>query len=140
MARTSRKKKIPSRTRPPEQHAPPLPVLTAEELHHKAMDQADEGDAFKKLGKLSFARGSFSDAHMTEKEAWEKTPVTDKLSRAVLARSAAWLAVNGTWFKEAIDMAVRALAEDPPELLKDELIDVLVEAAKKYYGKLPPDA
>ena len=67
--------------------------------------------------------------------AWEETPAEDRLWKAVLARSCAWLAVHCGEYDVAIEVATEALETDAPAPIDAELREVLAEAGKKRRGE-----
>ncbi|MFK7923335.1 MAG: hypothetical protein AB8H47_15330 [Bacteroidia bacterium] len=97
-------------------------------LHTEAMDVAERAFIARMRGQTEEALGLFAKACQLEKQAALKTEVAAYTSRAVLFRSAASLAINAQDWREAEKIACRALSEEPPLEIIDELRDLLEHA------------
>ena len=80
-----------------------------EAAHHRAMNLADDGDRLLKAGKPEAARACYVEALAAERDAALAT--TTQPSRAILLRSAAWLAVNAGAHAEALNLADVGLSD-----------------------------
>ncbi len=107
--------------------------MTAAEIevaHRAAMNLADDGDRFLKAGKPEAARACYVEALAAERDAALAT--TTQPDRAILLRSAAWLAVDAGDHTEALRLADLGLA-DPTTMDRDhyELQAVAQAAAEE---------
>ena len=107
--------------------------MTAAEIeaaHRCAMSLADDGDRLLKAGKPEAACACYVEALAAERDAAMAT--TTQPSRAILLRSAAWLAVNAGDHAEARRLADLGLT-DPTTMERDhyELQAVAQAAAKE---------
>lgn len=87
-----------------------------EAAHHRAMSLADDGDRLLKVGKPEAARACYVEALDGERDAALAT--TTQPSRAILLRSAAWLAVNAGDHAEALRLADLGLS-DPTTMQRE---------------------
>ena len=101
-----------------------------EAAHRCAMSLADDGDRLLKAGKPEAARACYVEALAAERDAALAT--TTQPSRAILLRSAAWLAVNAGDHAEALNLADLGLS-DPTTMQREhhELQAVAQAAAKE---------
>lgn len=103
--------------------------LAAAELHDLAMSLSDEGVLASRAGNRDKSLAYFDAAHRLEGKA--ASVAQDKESRAILYRSAAYLALNAELLDNAADLARKGLEGDPPSLIRDELIAALRNAGVK---------
>ncbi|MEL6590914.1 MAG: hypothetical protein AAFQ68_12570 [Bacteroidota bacterium] len=97
-------------------------------LHTEAMSIAERAFIARMRGQAVEAKALFLEACQLEKQAALATDIDAHTSRAVLMRSAASLAINAEDWREAEKIAGRALSEDPPLEIIDELRDLLDRA------------
>ncbi|MCR4316368.1 MAG: hypothetical protein NUW37_08475 [Planctomycetes bacterium] len=101
-----------------------------DDLHHKAMELADEADLAKRLGNIEESKTLYQEALEYELVAAGK--FRDRLdvepTRSVLYRSAATLAFECCNFSLSIRLASKGLAGNPPAEIRDELEDILESA------------
>jgi hypothetical protein len=97
------------------------------ELHHQAMQQADEADRLRRQGDLAGARRCLLHAFDLERQAAEQTAANVALepTRSILHRSAASLALECDNYREAERLIAVALSGEPPDELAEELRDLL---------------
>lgn len=106
--------------------------MTADDIkaaHDKAMGLADDGGRARRRGELDSARAHFCDALALERSAAlaEQT----QPSRAILLRSAAWLAIDAGDGAEAARLADLGLADpETPQRIHYELQEVAQAAAQ----------
>ena len=100
-----------------------------EAAHRCAMSLADDGDRLLKAGKPEAARACYVEALAAERDAAMAT--TTQPSRAILLRSAAWLAVNAGDYAEALRLADLGLA-DPTTMERDHYeLQAVAQAAEE---------
>ncbi|MEK7254375.1 MAG: hypothetical protein AAB316_06505 [Bacteroidota bacterium] len=99
----------------------------ADALHDEAMDIAMHANLAMKSDRLDESKKLHWQAFELERQAAEiyKEHGTDELWRAVLFRSAAWLAFHAKRYLETLDMVRAGLALDPPEYVEQQLLEVL---------------
>jgi hypothetical protein len=102
--------------------------------HHEAMRLAEEADRLRKQGDLQAAARQFRLAFERERQAAESTPLQQEPTRSVLHRSAATLALECSEYREAERLIAAALSGDPPDVIADELRDLL----ERVYFDPPP--
>lgn len=102
------------------------------ELHNRAMELADEGDAAKQRGDLSQARESYHQAYLLEAQAAKLVAENEEPTRSVLLRSAAWLAINCDEIREAERLAALGLVGNPPPEIAEELREVLEKVRAEF--------
>ena len=94
------------------------------EIHHKAMEWADEGQLCLYRGDHSSARQAFRKAMELEREAACAAGDTEP-DRSVLFRSAGSLALNCDELRTAEQLLAHGLAGEPPEEIAEEIRDLL---------------
>lgn len=95
------------------------------ELHHKAMEWAEEGQFQLDGGDQSGARASFRKAMEFERQAAYATKEDAEPDRSVLFRSAASLALDCNELRVAEQLLAMALSGYPPEEIAEEIRDLL---------------
>lgn len=109
----------------------------ADELHERAMDLADQGDALRKGRDHDGARLVFERALDHERRAAES--VTNEPSRGILYRSAGWLALEAMHPREAERLAAIGLGSpNVCDRVAEELRVVLEDARVRLHIALPP--
>jgi hypothetical protein len=98
-------------------------------LHNKAMELAQKAFLVQKNGdEAEFIRLS-KEAYSFEKQA--AMLLVDKFdtepNRAILFKSAAFLAYDAKEYKECMDMLINALSGEPDDIIKKELFDLYNE-------------
>jgi hypothetical protein len=101
-----------------------------DELHEEAMDLAERGESLRKMD-LAGARQVYSKALELELKALRLLNTEDKLTRAVVLRSAAALAVGAENYREA-----RWLVEDGKKIAPPEIVAEL----EVLLGSVPAEA
>jgi hypothetical protein len=98
-----------------------------EDLHHQAMQLADEADRLHRQGDEAAARQLRQQAFEKERLAAEQTAADVSLepTRSVLHRSAASLALECGDYREAERLIAVALSGEPPDEIAEELRDLL---------------
>ena len=94
------------------------------EIHHKAMEWADEGQLCLYRGDHSSARQAFRKAMELEREAACAAGDTEP-DRSVLFRSAGSLALNCDELRTAEQLLAHGLSGEPPEEIAEEIRDLL---------------
>lgn len=94
------------------------------DLHHRAMELAEKATLANLAGNVKSARNQMKNAFLLEKEAALLCATSYEPTRAVLLRSAAYLALQCNLPREAEQLAALGLAGTPPENLADELRDL----------------
>lgn len=96
------------------------------DLHDRAMAVADDADAAASRGDDAEAQRLYRQALALDRAAADLTAArTDlELTRSILHRSAASLALLASEYRECERLVCRALAGDPPADLADELRDL----------------
>ena len=99
----------------------------ASDLHHQAMQLADEADRLRRQGDGAAAGQLLRQAFEKERQAAEQTSSDVRLepTRSVLHRSAASLALECGDYREAERLIAVALSGEPPDEIADELRDLL---------------
>ncbi len=95
------------------------------ELHHKAMEWAEEGQFQLDRGDQSGALASFRKAMELEREAAYATNQDAEPDRSVLFRSAGSLALDCNELRVAEQLLAMGLAGYPPEEIAEEIRDLL---------------
>ena len=95
------------------------------ELHHKAMEWAEEGQFQLDRGDQSDARASFLKAMELEREAAYATKENAEPDRSVLFRSAGSLALDCDELRVAEQLLAMGLTGHPPEEIAEEIRDLL---------------
>lgn len=101
----------------------------ANTFHDLAMNHVDVGDVAKRQGLLIQAGMNYKAAYRLELKAAQLTD--GEPSRGVLYRSAAWLACNAGMYMEALQTAQIGLDGQPYPEIRDELMEVLMDAQQK---------
>lgn len=97
--------------------------MTPAELHDRAMDLCERADRLRDAGKPYLARSLYLTAMELDREAAERE--LTQPSRAILHRSAAWLAIQAGDPGEGARLATDGLAgHGIPERVRRELVDV----------------
>jgi hypothetical protein len=115
-------------------------MKSIKELHEKAMDLAEFAFVAKLRGDLAQAEKLFRQAFKYESQAARlvhKVP-SSRLTRAVLYRSAATLALDCNESREAQQLIVEGLAGHPPEEIAKELEEILILACSRPGVKPQP--
>ena len=114
-------------------------MKTIKELHEKAMDLAEFAFVAKIRGKLAKAEKLFRQAFESESQAARLVPnnPSSELTRSVLYRSAATLALDCNEFCEAEQLITEGLASNPPSEIEQELRE-LYEQIKKQAVSVEP--
>ena len=108
-------------------------------LHTEAMSVAERAFIARMRGQTEEALKLFAEACQLEKQAALNTAREAQTSRGVLFRSAASLAINAKDWREAEKIAGRALSEEIPLEIIDELRDLLERAQFHLEDKHPQD-
>jgi hypothetical protein len=95
------------------------------ELHQQAMELAEKAFVLRRQSKRDEARALSYQAFLLEKQAAENAKTEP--TRSVLHRSAATLARDCGEYREAERLIAAALCGDPPEVIADELRQLLNE-------------
>jgi len=97
------------------------------ELHHKAMEFADQAFNAKREGNLSLATELSQRAFELETKAAEmlKDSFDIEPTRSILYRSAASIAVDCKEYRQAEKLIAMALIGNPPSEIAEELRDLL---------------
>lgn len=102
-------------------------TINQADIRERAMDLADKGDTYRKWGMYPQAIDSFAEA--CDLEASVASASTDQPTRAILYRSAAWLAIAAEQYARAIRLAEAGLAGDgSPEWTHGMLREVITHA------------
>ncbi len=99
----------------------------ADRLHDQAMEIAHKAVDAKRMGNEEEALQYFSQAFDLERETamYFVNKLEIEPCRSVFFRSAAWLAFHAEQYREAERMAAFGLSGNPPEMIEDELREVL---------------
>ena len=107
--------------------------MSTVDLHNEAMALAFEADAARKAGNLAEAAEHFARAMDVQRRAAELE--TTQPSRAIMFRSAAWLAVEAGKLRAAERIAMYALVDDGiPARVQEELREVCREVRVRVEG------
>ena len=93
------------------------------ELHQQAMELAEQAFTARRCDDAAMARSFAYRAFLLEKQAADQSQT--ELTRSVLYRSAATLALDCGEYREAERLIAVALAGTPPEAIANELREVL---------------
>ena len=108
-------------------------AMSTVDLHNEAMALALEADAARKAGNLAEAAEHFARAMDVQRRAAELE--TTQPSRAIMFRSAAWLAVEAGKLRAAERIAMYALVDDGiPARVQEELREVCREVRVRVEG------
>ena len=101
--------------------------MTIEELHTQAMDMAEQADFLKMQGRADEANALYVKSFEAEKEAayQAKDQKVGEPSESVLFRSAASLACQLNYYREAERLVCIGLSGNPPSSIAKELREVL---------------
>ena len=104
-----------------------------QELHDQAMSLAEDSFFARRRGDLDLAKQKLQEAFPLEKEAALRTKKENvgEPSESVLLRSAATIALNAGMYLDAEKLACLALSGNPPNVIADELREVLIEVLMK---------
>lgn len=105
----------------------------ADHWHQEAMDIALPASMALKSNRFAEAKNLHKQAFELERKAalaYDQISVDDYW-RAVLFRSAAWLAFHAEMYHDSMRMAFAGLDGNPPEGVKQQLLDVLEQALGK---------
>ena len=97
-------------------------------LHEKAMELAELAFIARHKGNLAEATRLTEQAYEFEAQAARMTALGLEPTRSVLYRSAASLAVQAGRLDEAFALAREGLAGNPPDEIKEELWEVIIDA------------
>lgn len=103
-------------------------MSTPQELHRSAMDFAAQGFMAQMRSAPQDAVSLFEQALGLELAAIAELPEPVEPTYSVLHRSAGWMAIHCRQFRQAEQLACRALAGNPPSDVADELRDVLEQS------------
>ena len=103
-------------------------MSTPQELHRSAMDFAAQGFMAQMRSDPQDAVSLFEQALGLELAAIAELPEPVEPTYSVLHRSAGWMAIHCRQFRQAEQLACRALAGNPPADVADELRDVLEQS------------
>lgn len=109
-------------------------MTTLEELHHEAMERADQADAARVQGKTDEARTLFAQAFALEAQALAEAPADLQPTQAVLLRSAACLAIDAEQFDDALRLIEAGLTNPQTPVALSEELDELFTS---LLGDLP---
>jgi hypothetical protein len=103
------------------------------EFHQQSMDISTEAFRAQKRNAAEEAKKLFQRAFELEREAalLVKDVPDHELPKAILFRSAAWIAFHAEEYREAERMAAYGLMGNPPDQLVKELREVLVATLSK---------
>ena len=106
------------------------------DLHHRAMQLADQANHLRRNGEEQQADGRLREALEHERQAAELAAADLGLepTRSVLHRSAATLALECGEYREAERLITTALSGTPPETIAEELRDLLLQV---YFEQSP---
>lgn len=107
------------------------------ELHTAAMDFMDDAEKAKQKGDLLAANTYWEKAWWLERSYALAIPneADFQLTRSIVFRSAAWLAIEAEKYQEAIDFLEKILAENPhPSLLTDlkEVLNTAIQQKEQH--------
>ena len=103
-------------------------MSTPQELHRSAMDFAAQGFMAQMRSAPQDAVSLFEQALGLELAAIAELPELVEPTYSVLHRSAGWMAIHCRQFRQAEQLACRALAGNPPADVADELRDLLEQS------------
>ena len=101
------------------------------DLHNQAMELTDAALRKRRQGNGAAARELFGQALQQELAALAALDEPDNLARAILHRSAGWLALDCGQPRLAEKLACAALAGDPDPAMAEQLREVLAAAHKR---------
>ena len=106
------------------------------DLHHQAMQLADQASHLRRTGEEQAANARLREAFAQERGAAELAAPNLALepTRSVLHRSAATLACQCGEYREAERLITTALSGTPPETIAEELRDLLLQV---YFEQSP---
>jgi hypothetical protein len=110
--------------------------MKAEELHRAAMELADRALVAKLENRRADARRLLREAFDKERQAAVEVQVGLEPTRSILYRSAASLAMECGDIEGASRLVFVALAGDPPEDLKEDLLDLFEQITLERHLKL----
>jgi len=98
-----------------------------QELHDQAMALIDDAFAERRRGDLGLAKRKFLEAFPLEEVAALRAKYENigEPTESVLLRSAATIALDAGLYRKAEKLACLALSDDPPEVIAEELREVL---------------
>jgi hypothetical protein len=108
-------------------------MSSIQELHDQAMLLAEDAFFARRRGDFDLTRQKLQEAFPLEKEAAlrAKEESIGEPTESVLLRSAATIALNAGMYQEAEKLACLALSGNPPNVIADELREVLIEVLIK---------
>ena len=109
-------------------------MSTPQELHRSAMDFAAQGFMAQMSPTPQDAVSLFEQALSLELAAIAELPAPVEPTYSVLHRSAGWMAIHCRQFRQAEQLACRALAGNPPADIAAELRDLLEQSY--FHGHL----
>ena len=100
-----------------------------QELHDQAMALVDDAIIARRRGDCDLTKQKYQEAFPLEKEAalCAKEENVGEPTESVLLRSAATIALNAGMSLDAEKLACLALSGNPPDMIADELREVLAE-------------
>lgn len=102
--------------------------MDIEQLHETAMDLAEDAERAKRRGNIEDAQRWFSEAFELEAQAAQQVAFGDEPTRSILHKSAAVLALDAGFNREAEKLILAALLGEPPFEIAEELRDLLERA------------
>jgi DNA modification methylase len=112
--------------------------INIEQIHQEAMIFAQEAFVAENKGEKEIAFSLYKKAFELEKQAanYFQIDANNELTRAVLYRSAAALAINCKKYREANDLISEGLKASPPAIIAEELNDLYKKLPqnKLFYG------
>ncbi|WP_133271090.1 sugar transferase [Hymenobacter radiodurans] len=105
-------------------------MSNAKQLHHDAMDSLHQAEAALMQRDITLYKQNLRSALELETSAafLLKDKITAEPTRSVLFRSAASLALSCGDYKKAQDLIIQALHGNPPQEIKNELLDIFSNA------------
>lgn len=115
--------------------------MSATTIHNRAMELADRADHARRSGDSDRAIALLAEAFAAEREAAMvySTRLSEEPTRSVLFRSAASLALEAGFVRDAEIMIAHGLAGDPPEEIAEELRDLLETVREERLSRISGD-
>jgi len=108
--------------------------MSVRDFHNKAMEYANNALAAQRIGQEGYAKLLFHKAYICETTAAQQLEARqeNEPSRAILYRSAAWMAANAGDYRVAFDLATEGLRGEVSEQFRFELNEVLKHARLRF--------